>query len=221
MAADPLPARHDLVWLAPGWRRALAAPVEGTALSAIETWFRAGRPAVACRREGIAAGAVALGIALPPGAPVRRPALLVDGDAVARVAPPLALAEALASAPGPWRGPLAMLEREAQGAGLMLRVYGSLAWEHLSGERYLTGDSDVDLLVAVQLPEELRRALRLLAARAAGPPRLDGEVLLPGGHGVAWRELATRSERVLVKSADAVALQRTRDVLGALAEGLP
>jgi len=216
-----LPARHDRVWLAPGWRGALAQPVEGTALAAIGAWIDAGRPAVACRRDGVAAGVVALGIALPPGAPTRRAALLVGREAVARVAPPLALAEALASAPAAWRKRLGALEREARAAGLTLRVYGSLAWQHLSGAPYLTERSDVDLAVAPRGPGELRRALRLLAARdAEATPRLDGEILLPAGGGIAWRELASRPERVLVKSPEGVALERTRDALGALAEGL-
>jgi len=221
----PAPERHDLVWLAPGWRHALARSIEGAALAAIDAWISAGRPAVACRRPECppveTAGVVALGIAFPAGAPVRRAALLVGREAVSRVARPLALAEALASAPARWRGRLGALEREARLVGLTLRVYGSLAWQHLSGTSYLTERSDVDLAVAPRGPGELRHALRLLAAHEAeGAPPLDGEILLPAGGGVAWRELAARPERVLVKSLDGVALARTRDALGPLAEGL-
>jgi phosphoribosyl-dephospho-CoA transferase len=220
--SDPaLPARHDLVWLAPGWEGALAAPLAADARAAARAWADAGRPAVAARRAGAAPRAVALGIALPPGGALRRIALSVERGALARVSPPVALGAALASAPAPWRLPLAALAREAAAAGLVLRVYGSLSWQHLSGATYLTPASDVDLLVRARDAGELRRALDLLRGRAhGGDPRLDGEILLPGGRGVAWRELAGAPERILVKSAEAVALERTRAVLGALAEGL-
>jgi phosphoribosyl-dephospho-CoA transferase len=221
MAPDPRPARHDLVWLAPGWRRALAAPLEPAIVAALDGWIERGRPAVACRTERAAPGVLALGVALPPDAPVRRAALLVHARAVARTSPPLALAEALPSAPARWRDALAGLDRSARAAGLTLHVYGSLAWEHLSGAPYLTAASDVDLLARVEDAAGLRRAVRLLASRADdAAPRLDGEILLPGDRGVAWRELAARPQRVLVKSADGVALVRTRDALGPLAEGL-
>jgi phosphoribosyl-dephospho-CoA transferase len=220
--SDPArPARHDLVWLAPGWEGALAAPLAADARAAARAWTDRGRPAVAARRDGPAPGAVALGIALPPGGTLRRIALSVEPGAIARVSPPVALGAALASAPAPWRLPLAALAREAAALGLVLRVYGSLSWQHLSGAPYLTAASDVDLLVRVRDAGELRRALDLLRERAReGNPRLDGEILLPAGRGVAWRELARAPERILVKSRDAVALAPTRAVLGALAEGL-
>jgi phosphoribosyl-dephospho-CoA transferase len=219
--ADAGPARHDLVWLAPGWTGALASPLAPAVRAPLEGWFGVGRPAVASRPARPAPGAIALGVALPPGGPERRVALVVRAAAVERFAPPLTLAEALDSAPGSWRGPLAALDRAASAAGLTARVHGSLAWQHVSGARYLTPASDVDLLLAVATARDLGVALRLLAERAAGiAPRLDGELLLPGGRGVAWRELAARPARILVKSLAGVALERTRDALGPLAGGL-
>lgn len=217
-----VPDRHDLVWLAPGWEGALAAPLARDALAAIRTWIARDRPAVACRAAPGAPGTIALGIALPPGGALRRVALSVAAAAVARVAPPLALAAALASAPAAWRHALAALDRDAREAGLAPRVYGSLAWQHLSGERYVHATSDVDLLVRAADAEELRRALSLLRPRALdAAPRLDGEVLLPGGRAVAWRELAAAPRRILVKSRSAVAIAPTSEVLGHLAEAIP
>jgi phosphoribosyl-dephospho-CoA transferase len=222
MAAEAArPARHDLVWLAPGWEDALALPLEEGARPLVRAWFARGRPAVACRCAPRADGAVALGVALPPGGALRRIALLVRGDAVARIAPPLPLAAALPAAPAAWRAPLEALGCDAARAGLGVRVYGSLAWQRLTGERYLGAASDVDLLLAVRDAAELRRALRLLRPRAAADaPRLDGELLLPGGRGVAWRELARAPRRLLVKAIDAVEVASFGAVLGALAEGI-
>jgi phosphoribosyl-dephospho-CoA transferase len=220
MSADgSAPARHDLVWLAAGWEGALAQPLAGDALSAVRAWIARGRPAVACRGATRVAGAVALGVALPPGGRLRRVAFSVRREAVARRSPPLALAAALPAAPPAWRAPLEALGRDAAGAGLDVRVYGSLAWQQLSGEAYLTAASDVDLLVAARDAGELRRALGLLRPRAGDDaPRLDGELLLPGGRGVAWRELARAPARLLVKAIDGVEVAPARAVLGPLAE---
>jgi phosphoribosyl-dephospho-CoA transferase len=218
---DPAPARHDLVWLAPGWRSALVAPADAAVLDALEDWFGRGLPAVVCRRDPASPGALALGVALPPGGPVPRAALLVDRAAAVRTAPPLALTDVVPSAPVGWCEKLGALDADASAAGLALRVYGSLAWQHLSGARYLTSTSDVDLLVSPANAAELRRTLALLAgATAGGGPRLDGEILLPSGRGVSWRELAVRPPRVLVRFATGVALEPTCAALGALAEGL-
>jgi phosphoribosyl-dephospho-CoA transferase len=218
---DPRPARHDLVWLRAGWQSALRAPAPATDLAVVDRWVGLGRPAVARRAEREDPDAIALGVALPPAdGRRRRVALLVAPAAVARVAPPLRLADVVASAPAGWRPRLAALDAAARRAGLALGVYGSLACQHLAGEPYVSAASDVDLLVRPAGAAELRAALGLLLAHAAGPPALDGEVLLPGGFAVSWRELLTRPERVLVKSGAGAAIRPTREALGPLAEGL-
>jgi phosphoribosyl-dephospho-CoA transferase len=214
MTVRRLPARHDLVWLAPGWRAALVAPLEPAVAPVLEDWVARGRPLVACRRDGLGTGELALAAALAPVGPLRRARIAVRRAAVARVAPPPALADVLPSTPFPWRSALAALDRDARAAGLMVRVYGSLLWRHLTGEPHLTATSDVDLLVRVRTAGELGRALALLEARAAqDDPRLDGELVLPGGRGVAWRELAARPARILVKSSEAVELVRLGEAL--------
>lgn len=222
MRADPGHRRHDLVTLAPSWEDGLAAPLAPVLLARVRAWVSRGLPLVAARSDPARPGAVALGLSLPPGEHPRRIAVLVAPIVVREIAPPLALAAALASGPAAWRGPLLALDREALGAGLRLGVYGSLAWQHLSGERYLTDASDVDLLIPARDAGELRSALALLRRRATlGAPRLDGEVLLPGGAGVAWRELLSGAERVLVKSLAAVALEPSARALARLGEAAP
>ncbi len=219
MSADGLPARHDLVWLRPAWRDAVRGQAEPPALDALEDWFGRRLPAVVRRRDAPCGEAIPLGVALPAATAgeKRRVALLVEPRAVERIGPPLSLREAAGSAPAAWRERLAALDRAARDAGLLLRVYGSLAWQHLSGRGYVTERSDVDLLVAPRTHGELRCALALLRGSGDGIPRLDGEVLLPGGRAVAWRELAAGAARVLVKSGASVALEPARTVLGPLA----
>lgn len=200
--------RHDLVWLAPGaaGRVRVAEPARARD---VERWLADGRPAVVARRpEDLGREDLALGIALPAARGRARLALLAPRAAVARVARPLRLAEALASAPAAWRGPLAALDDEARRAGITLRVFGSLAWQRLTGEAYLREGSDVDLLVPGADGEQRARALALLS-RWAGrvEPRLDGELLLGGGRAVAWREVLARPARILVKTAGAPRLE--------------
>jgi phosphoribosyl-dephospho-CoA transferase len=205
--------RHDLVWLGPRWREALlAAPAAGDE-AVIDDWVGRERPAVVCRRGPEApAGSVALGVALP--GPGRRIGLLVTTDAIARRAAPLRLREAAASAPAAWRAPLAGLDMALAAVGTSAGVFGSLAWQHLVGEPYLRATSDVDLLLGLVGPASPWAGLGVLAAHDHGPVRLDGEVLLPGGRAVAWRELLRRPARVLVKSVDGVALLPVAEALG-------
>ncbi len=205
--------RHDLAWLRPRWRDSLLSPLAPGDEAAIADWADRGRPAVVCRRlAGAPAGAVTLGVALP--GPGRRIGLLVRADAVARRAAPLRLREAAASAPQAWRGPLAALDAALWSVGITAAVFGSLAWQHLAGEPYLRATSDVDLLLELAGPTSPWSVVDLLQAHDGGAPRLDGELLLPGGRAVAWRELATRPARVLVKSIDAVALLTVDQALG-------
>jgi phosphoribosyl-dephospho-CoA transferase len=192
------PRRHDLVWLAPSWASALAAPLAPADAARVAAWVARGLPLVARRRDARLPGTVGLGLALPPGGRVRRLSLAVYPGAVTKVAPPLTLRVALRSAPAAWQRALRALDHDAREARLLLRVYGSLAWQHLSHDPFVQPGSDVDVLVRPEGPLALERALALLAARAGLEPRLDGEVLL-GDVGVSWRELLGRPERVLVK----------------------
>jgi phosphoribosyl-dephospho-CoA transferase len=210
--------RHDLAWLGSGWRRSLLSPLSAEDEAAIAGWAERDRPAVICRRRpGSPAGAVTLGVALP--GPGRRLELTVRAEGVARRAGPLRLREAAASAPPEWRVPLAMLDVALASVGTSAGVFGSLAWQHLVGEPYLREGSDVDLLLGLLGPASLWDGLAVLAAHDRGPVRLDGEVLLHGGRAVAWRELAGRPARVLVKSVEGVALLPVAEALGPLAAG--
>jgi triphosphoribosyl-dephospho-CoA synthase len=101
-------------------------------------------------------------------------------------------------------------------------VHGSLAWQHLSGVVHVRSSSDVDLLARPRDAAALAALLALLGeADGRGGPRLDGEVILPGGGGVAWRELRAGSARLLVKGDDGALLLPRADALGALGGAPP
>jgi phosphoribosyl-dephospho-CoA transferase len=212
------PARHDLVWLDPArlGELSLDAPHRGE----LARWLASGWPLVATRRPpGLPTAVACLGLPLPPSRGRNRIALRGPTEAILRVAPPLRLAEALSSAPATWHGALRSLDAQARSAGFELRVHGSLAWQHLTGEPHLTPTSDLDLLLAVNDRVQLEAALELLGRweRPAGVAA-DVELTLPQG-GVAWRELASGASRLLVKGADFVALRPRADVIGSLRSG--
>ena len=205
---DGRPHRHARVWLDRAtWRSALTAPLEADGMAALDGWIDAGRAVVARRRECPGA-ALTLAVALPLAADRLRIGFAVDPRVVVRIAPPLTLAETIASAPADWRAPLTALHDRGMHIGTTFRVYGSLAWQAISGEACVRAGSDVDLLWTAASVDDVDRVLALLADwEAVGPLRADGELLLPDGDAIAWRELTRPTERVLVKHQDRVSLQ--------------
>ena len=211
------PARHDLVWLAPSWQELLGSPLPPGAASRLADWFARGRPAVGCRRDPAGPPGVALGVSLPGPAPRWRVGFTVAARAVAGRRAPPSLAEAIPSAPPPWHGPLAELDRSAGALGLAVSVYGSLAWQHVTGEAYVDHRSDVDLLLRPRTRAQLDGALALLA-RWDGRDglRVDGEIVVGDERAVAGRGPASGRPRVLVKTGTSVALEPREDLLGGL-----
>jgi phosphoribosyl-dephospho-CoA transferase len=100
-------------------------------------------------------------------------------------------------------------------------VFGSLAMQTLTGERYLGDSSDIDLLLRPRDHAQLAAGLALVASHAGRLP-LDGEIEFPLGHAVSWKEwlgaCTDPADRVLAKRLDAVALLRRDTLLGQFGE---
>lgn len=217
IAAGLTLARHDLAWLRDPSRAAVwvAAPA---LWPEVERWSRTGRPFVVRRRQvDDPPDGVPLGLPLPPAKGRVRIALVVDSRAVVRTGAPPSLDDVVDAAPGRWRPALRQVAAEARDVGAVLRVYGSLAWQHLTGEAYVTDESDADLLALARDHEELRRLCALLSRREADRhPRLDGEIVLPDGGAVAWRELVGGQRAVLVKRLGGAAIEASAELLARL-----
>jgi phosphoribosyl-dephospho-CoA transferase len=208
--------RHDLVWLTPhGWDAALQA-LTGAPRALAQSWCARGLPAVVRRLEpDTLPTLLCLGIPAPPdphsGQKVRL-GFTVERRHVATAQSALALDDA--EAPASWQPGLASLCLGLRAAGVDCRVFGSLAMQTLTGDRYLGADSDVDLLLRPLDGAQLDAGLALVASHAHSLP-LDGEIEFPLGHAVAWKEwLGAQhdADRVLAKHLDTVALLR-RDTL--------
>ena len=195
--------RHDRVYLRPDAAFRFACAVTDAALSAsVQAWIAAGRPLVAARQPA-QARELLLGLTLPLAQQRQRVGCLVDASAIAQVQAPLAIGACLQRLPAAYTAPLQALEHGVRASGASIGVYGSLAWEALSGEAYRHADSDIDLICDVHSERQYHTCLHLLAQAAqALPCRLDGEIRFPDGNAVAWRELLNApgaSSELLVK----------------------
>lgn len=204
--------RHDLVYLRPdaAWSSPCAA-AGGLLWQAAGQWLAAGRPLVAARQP--AGGAtVLLGLTLPLAQQRQRLSIQVEAAAIAHCRPPLSIDECLPWLPAEQAAPLRELAGRARACAAGLGVYGSLAWEALSGEAYRHAGSDLDLICDVTTPAQFAAMLAALHCAADRLPcRLDGEIRFPDGNAVAWREivanLAQPAAAVLVKGPQAVGLR--------------
>ncbi|WP_245286679.1 malonate decarboxylase holo-[acyl-carrier-protein] synthase [Bradyrhizobium sp. ARR65] len=172
-------ARHTMVKAsAAGWAAAMNRYPELASEPLVAGWAHAGRPLVVRRpARSDTAGLVPLGLPLPPSHGKRRIAISLAAVDIVAAAPPPLLAEAAAAAPASWR---ATIDRLVQ---LLpeTRVYGSVAWQHLTGLPYLSDSSDLDLLAPLRPAHTLRHlswqapTLHDLAAQllALGPRHLE------------------------------------------------
>jgi len=217
-------SRHTLVWVRPEFRASVAAQITDDAMHAQATaWLAADRPLVVARQpDDKVSETISVGLALPPAQVKRRIALRVAAHDIARYTPPMLLADATTHAPTEWQPALAELVSAATKLDLELRVFGSLAWQALSGLPYLTPQSDIDLLWHPQSHTQLQQGIELLARwEQSSGLRADGEVLFGGSGAVSWREWSTIKsgvdQRVLVKRTSSAELVDARKLLELLA----
>ncbi len=211
--------RHDLLRVKPAAWQAMLRCHPGLAdLPLVADWALREWPVIVRRRMvGDLANGVPAAIPLPPSHGKRRLAFGFASGAAVVALPPVLLSDALRAAPAKWQPVAAALLELGEAVGMTPRVFGALLWQHATGLPYLTDRSDLDLLWFIS--DERTAALLvegLLRLDADGPVRLDGELELPDGAAVNWRELAQSDAslggEVLVKTMDGVEL-RTRAAL--------
>jgi len=191
--------RHDLAYVcSETWPGLLHSQIEGELEPDLLAWAALGRPAIFRRRTcSDPIDILPLGLPLPPDMGRKRLALACPPAAVIRAAPPPLLRDVLPAAPARWRPTIgALLEADAS-----CRCFGSLAWQHLTGLSYLTGTSDLDLLVACRSSMDATRTTALLNDIAEhAPMRIDAELITPLGTAVQWREWLSGNPEILTKS---------------------
>ncbi|RQV17493.1 malonate decarboxylase holo-[acyl-carrier-protein] synthase [Burkholderia cenocepacia] len=210
--------RHTLVTLtAGGWGAAFAHDPALAGDPLVRAWAERGWPLIVRRAspDEADAGRVPLGLPLPPPAGKRRIALNVAAHALATAGPLPALADVRSGAPAAWHAPLRELDALGARCGVQGRVFGSLAWQALTGEPYLSASSDLDIVFPLPDAASLAPLLDGLATiDARAPMRIDGELLRDDGAGANWRELHARLPEVAVKTATTVELMRADAFIG-------
>lgn len=209
--------RHDLVFVSPpGWRAMLGGRIDLAADPLVMRWPDRGWPTIRRRALATDSPGIALGLPLPPLAGKKRLSFVLQPADIISVTGPPSLASARREAPGAWRPTLDRLEELAHRHSVGVRIFGSLAWQALTGLAYVTERSDLDLLLSINSDTDLDRlAADVAAVEANAPMRLDGELMRADGAAVNWREIHSRAEEVLVKSIEGVALvDRSRFISG-------
>ena len=200
--------RHDLVFVNPQDWRALLARREDLAADALAAaWIDRGWPLIARRALPGEERGVALGLPLPPSAGKRRISIVMQPDSIVSICPPPELRAARHAAPPAWLPTIDRLGDLARRHAAELRVFGSLAWQALTGLNYVTDRSDLDLLFRVGRHTDLADLAGALAEiEATASMRLDGELVRDDGAAVNWRELGGEAHELLVKEIGGVAL---------------
>ncbi|PPQ21274.1 malonate decarboxylase holo-[acyl-carrier-protein] synthase [Bradyrhizobium sp. AC87j1] len=207
--------RHDLVFVSPdGWRTMLDLHGDLGCDPLVAHWAELGWPTIRRRALPCETAGLALGLPLPPSAGKKRLAFLAGLDDIVAVARPPSLKKARASAPPHWRMTLDHLDELALRHSAHARVFGSLAWETLTGLDYVTAGSDLDLLLETSPETDLDRLVADLAAiESQAPMRLDGELMRAEGAAVNWREFQAGASEILVKSIEGVTLRDRGDFI--------
>lgn len=207
--------RHDWVYLTDHWRRGVAGSLSRQNMNALAHWTARRRPlVVAQRQEGDAPDTLRLGLALPDK---KRVSVPISADAIVLRRRPPFLLEVIEIAAGFWPEAMRELIAMVGCAAPDTRVFGSLAWQFFSADpayAYVTPGSDIDLLLTPPHSAKLSAWIDLLQDfESRWPaPRLDGEIALPGGVFVSWREFAARPKKILVKGSESVCLRPIEDI---------
>ncbi|MEJ0026511.1 MAG: malonate decarboxylase holo-[acyl-carrier-protein] synthase [Rhizomicrobium sp.] len=204
--------RHELIYVSlAAWHSLLATRKDLAAEPLVAQWVDKGWPLIGRRAAPGERPGVPLGLPLPPSAGKRRLSFVVPPEHIVSTAPPPTLSSVSRLAPRAWWPALYDLDELAAEHGVDARVFGSLAWHALTGLDYLTGRSDLDLLLHVHRDTDLPCLTAGIAAiEASAPMRVDGELIRDDGAAVNWREIRTGAREILVKSARGVALLDAR-----------
>ena len=197
--------RHDLVWIDPGIDSvSIATPDLDEALY----WIRLQHPLVVSRQPAMERNSIALGFTLSPKR--TRISLSVPKASIIHRMRPLLLADAIEHAPEGWHEGILGILDICESTGAVARVYGSLSSQAFTNQDYLDEGSDLDLLL--ECNKHTRFDDLLPALESIRFPKLDGEIRMPNGWAVAWRELS-KTASVLAKSDSEVRLFPVREFL--------
>ena len=174
----------------------------------IAKWLESGHPVIV-HRPGIAFGGegVHCGIPLPPGEGKNKISFIAPIASIKRCAGLPDLEKCLGHLTGSRQLQLAEFIDSYRKNNLRAEVFGSLAWQHLTGLTYLHEDSDIDLRFRIKNPMTLERLASILRQFPQICGKLcDIELELWNGMSFPWREFINGSTQLMIKTLNDVFL---------------
>jgi phosphoribosyl-dephospho-CoA transferase len=208
--------RHQLLRLFPAaWDALLASHLDLSVRPWLGEWARHGWPLIVRRPLPGEASRVPVGLPLPPSEGKRRIALQVRFADIASVAPLPRLSDVMGVAPQSWRPTLRQLVELAQIYQVRCGVFGSLAWQRLTGLTYVGVGSDLDIVWTLPHRALITQFFASMAEiESHAPMRFDGELWREDGACVSWRELRSGTAELAVKTMTDVRLCSVVDFIG-------
>jgi phosphoribosyl-dephospho-CoA transferase len=197
-----------------GWAKIEDQAWDGQAQEILAHWRANRLPLVVCRQqEETPADQVGVGLPAPQKWSRRRMALMVRQDHITACFDFPTLAQMAQQ--NHWSPAAHELAEALDILAVPARVYGSHAWQWITGLTYLHETSDIDLSLDVNATDMAYQVVNLLA-RTQLHGRIDGEIIFPEGQAIAWRELQMlfkgQVSQVLVKNRNSAWLLCSEDV---------
>lgn len=187
--------RHDLLILKPdAVMPSVACCTTDRAAHYVKQWIAECRSFV-CPRQNPRSNTLQLGLAFVDNGIKHRAFVQARYQDVLQADTPHELIECLDLFGEQEANVLRQLATKLNAAGFTLYVFGSVAWEKISGKPYRTEKSDLDLLCDVATIQDVRFVTASLAAADRELPfSIDGELRFPKDECVNWREVVAALE---------------------------
>ena len=211
--------RHDLVTLKPNAvLQSVVCCTTDSAAHYVKQWIAEER-AFVCPRQNPQSEMLQLGVAFVANGVKHRAFVRVRYEDMLRVDNPHRLLDCMDLFSQTESLVLQQLDADLNDAGIIPYVFGSVAWEKISGKSYRTAKSDLDLLCDVETINDVRFVATAFAAiEDTLPFRIDGELRFPNDDCANWREVLAALEHyeeieILVKGEAGVRLSHLDSLL--------
>jgi phosphoribosyl-dephospho-CoA transferase len=156
----------------------------------VKQWLSEGR-AFVCPRQNLRSDLMQLGLVFVDGGIKHRAFIQARYQDVLRGDSPHRLEDVLDMFAKSEADVLRGLVETLNSAGLPIYVFGSVAWEKISGKPYRTDKSDLDLLCDVETFLDLRIVIDAFNAADINLPfNIDGEIRFVNDDCANWREVS-------------------------------
>lgn len=204
--------RHDLVTLDPqATLYGLDQGLPEIVVQTIHLWVQKGLPMTVCRQTDTSQGQVKLAISCVLQGRKYRTAVLTDQDCIVKIQRPVALKNIWTTFDLNDQQSLQRFEHHLAKLNCEVYVYGSYAYQYLTGQRYVTLHSDLDLVLYPQQLEHIPKILQCITAlkeQVSFP--IDGEIKCHPQWHVSFNELmlvlAQGQQTIIAKGLTHIAL---------------